>query len=351
MSSAKLALRMTRGCSSSIGRQQRIKLFQTSPNGTHFSYKHTPFTAQRLISQTLPLHNHSHLHQFTYNNSSYSHPHNPSTTNMSTSTLNFRVIVAGYDFTPEVESQLAGLLDAAINHTASAQVTADGIDKLCPRNEDAEGFLWSLWSLLADTAKHIPLDDPRLQHLVEILKALNAKQTGSVEIWGSQHELWADMPLFGAVMREEWNASPEFVGKPDQAAKIAQWLSLNSFAARLLSASVSSWTNFAVWELRDGLEEPLSTDEARDTHLITASEWITQAGQVLYKETKNSVELDSQATQVLSPGSLIKGTKSGFNEERWSFWKQRLEELSASARAEAKRRTEKALEVIKSLEA
>jgi hypothetical protein len=124
---------------------------------------------------------------------------------MSTSTLDFRLLVTDNDFTPEVESQLADLLDGAINGTASAQVTADGIDKLCPRNEDAESFLWSLWTLLADTSKRIPLDDPRLQHLVEILKALNAKQTGSVEIWGSQHELWADMPLFGAVMREEWN--------------------------------------------------------------------------------------------------------------------------------------------------
>lgn len=124
---------------------------------------------------------------------------------MSTSSIDFRHLVTGNDFTPEIESKLADLLDAAINRSTSPEAAADGIDKLCPRNEDAEGFLWSLWSLLADVAKRIPLDDPRLQQLVEILKALNAKQTGSVEIWGSQHELWADMPLFGAVMREEWN--------------------------------------------------------------------------------------------------------------------------------------------------
>ncbi|KAL7955514.1 hypothetical protein V8C34DRAFT_244496 [Trichoderma compactum] len=270
---------------------------------------------------------------------------------MAASPLDFRHLVTGNDLTPETESKLADLLDAAINGTASARATADGIDGLCPRNQDAESFLWSLWTLLADVAKRIPLDDPRLQSLVEMLEALNAKQSGSVEIWGSQHELWADMPLFGAVVREEWNASPEFDNKPDQATKIAQWLSLNSFAARLLSASVQDWTNFAIWELRDGLEEPLSTDEARDTHLVTASEWFTQAGQVLYDETKNSIELDSQATRALSPGSLIEGTKSGFNEKRWSFWKKRLEELSADASAEAKKRVEKALEVIKGLEA
>jgi hypothetical protein len=145
--------------------------------------------------------------------------------------------------------------------------------------------------------------------------------------------------------------SPEFNGSSDQATKIAQWLSLNSFAARLLSASVQSWTNFGLWELRDGLEEPLSTDEARDTHLITASEWIVQAGKVLYDEAQKSIQLESQATQSLRPGTLIEETQSGFNKERWGFWKKRLEELSANASVEAKKRTEKALQVMKSLEA
>ncbi|EHK23862.1 uncharacterized protein TRIVIDRAFT_89354 [Trichoderma virens Gv29-8] len=270
---------------------------------------------------------------------------------MSTSPIDFRALTTTYNFTPETQSQLADLLDASINGSASAQATADGLDKLCPRNDEAEGFLWSLWTLLIDVAKRIPLDDARLQSLVEVLKALNAKQSGSVEIWGSQHQLWADMPLFGPVMREAWNGSPEFNGSSDQATKIAQWLSLNSFAARLLSASVQSWTNFALWELRDGLEEPLSTDEARDTYLITTSEWITQAGKVLYDETQKSIQLESQATQSLRPGKLIEETKPGFNEERWGFWKKRLEELSANASAEAKKRTEKALQVMKSLEA
>ncbi|KAL7938502.1 hypothetical protein V8C35DRAFT_80149 [Trichoderma chlorosporum] len=270
---------------------------------------------------------------------------------MSSSAIGLRSLISSDDFSPETGSKLADLLDASLNGSAGAEAAADGIDKLCPRNEDAEGFLWSLWGVLIGVSKQIPLDDARLRKLVEILKALSAKQRGTVEIWGSQHELWADMPLFGAVMREAWNGSPEFNDSPDQASKIAQWLSLNSFAARLLSASVQPWTNFAIWELRDGLEEPLSTDKARDTHLMTTSEWIVQAGKILYDETQKSVQLEEQATRSLRPGSLIEEIESGFNQERWGFWKKRLEELSAKAGAEAKERAEKALEAMKGLEA
>ncbi|KAL7951829.1 hypothetical protein V8C42DRAFT_339736 [Trichoderma barbatum] len=270
---------------------------------------------------------------------------------MSVSSIDFRSLIATHGFTPETESKLADLLDGAINGTTSAQVTADGLDKLCPRDDQAEGSLWSLWSLLIDVSKRIPLDDARLQSLVEILKALNAKKSGSVEIWGSQHGLWNDMPLFGAVMREAWNGSPEFNNSPDQATKIAQWLSLNSFAARLLGASVQSWTNFAIWELRDGLEEPLSTDEARDTYLTSASEWIIQAGKVLHDEVQKNAQLDEQDAQVLRPGTLIEEVKSGFNKERWGYWKKRMQELSAKASTDVQKRTEKALEVMMSLEA
>lgn len=114
---------------------------------------------------------------------------------------------------------------------------------------------------------------------------------------------------------------------------------------------MQSWTNFALWELRDGLEEPLDSQEAKDTHLITASEWITHAGKVLYDEGRKGVPVDEDDVQSLSTGSLLEGEASGFSEVRWKFWKKKMEELSVGAGAEAKKRAQKALEVIKSLEA
>ncbi|KAL6874998.1 hypothetical protein J3F83DRAFT_535432 [Trichoderma novae-zelandiae] len=277
---------------------------------------------------------------------------------MATSPIDITSLVTESGLTPEAQTKLSPLLDAAINSsggngTGSAEVeaAANGIDEACPRNEDAESFLWSLWNLLIDVSERIPLDDERVNSLVGIVASLKAKQGGTVEIWGSSHGLWSDLPLLGPVMREAWNGSPEFNGSPDEASQIAQWLSLNSFAARLLGASVQSWTNFALWELRDGLEEPLSSDQARDTHLATASEWLIQAGKVLYDEVRKNAQLDEDNVRALGPGSLFEGGSSGFNAQRWTFWKKRLQELSADASAEAKKRTEKALEVMNSLEA
>jgi hypothetical protein len=34
-----------------------------------------------------------------------------------------------------------------------------------------------------------------------------------------------------------------------------EWLNLNSFVARLFSTTVGGFGNFAIWELRNGLEE------------------------------------------------------------------------------------------------
>ncbi|RFU81863.1 hypothetical protein TARUN_326 [Trichoderma arundinaceum] len=272
---------------------------------------------------------------------------------MAEASIDIGALVATHDFSPEAKSKLANLLDAAINNTASrtdaAEAAADGIDQLCPRNEDAEGYLWSLWTLFIDISKRIPLDDARIQSLVEVVKKLKAKQGGSIEIWGSPSSLWADLPLFGPVMRDAWNATPNFDSSPEEATKIAQWISLNSFAARLLGSSVQSWTNFALWELRDGLEEPLPTQQAKDTHLITASEWITHAGRVLEGEGQKGTQLDENDTRALAAGTLLVEGGSGFSETRWRFWSKRLEELGADAGAEAKNRAEKALEVIRSL--
>ncbi|KAL7924678.1 hypothetical protein ACQKWADRAFT_285657 [Trichoderma austrokoningii] len=172
---------------------------------------------------------------------------------MSESLIDFRSLVDSYDFAPDGQEKfntLFDLVDKAIgsstSHTSDAnEAVANGIDEI--RNHDEpEGFLWTLWTLLIEVSKRIPLDDPRVQSLVEITQKLKVRRSAAVEVWGSTYSLWTDMPLFGAVMREAWNGTPDFDNSPGDATKIAQWKSLNSFAARLLGTSVGSWTNFAL---------------------------------------------------------------------------------------------------------
>lgn len=131
---------------------------------------------------------------------------------MSESPIDFRSLIDSHDFAPDDQKKfdtLFGLLDKAIgssaSHTSDAnEAVANGIDEISNR-DDPEGFLWTLWTLLIEISKSIPLDDPRVQSLVEITQKLKVKKSATVEIWGSKYSLWTDMPLFGAVMREAWN--------------------------------------------------------------------------------------------------------------------------------------------------
>lgn len=131
---------------------------------------------------------------------------------MSESLIDFRSLVDSYDFAPDGQDRfntLFGLLDKAIGSSAGRtsganEAVANGIDQMCDHDEP-EGFLWTLWTLLIEISKRIPLDDPRAESLVDIAHKLKAKQSAAVEVWGSTYSLWTDMPLFGAVMREAWN--------------------------------------------------------------------------------------------------------------------------------------------------
>lgn len=139
---------------------------------------------------------------------------------MPPSPIDVSSLVTESKLSPDIQARLSPLLDAAITNNSADTTSsstdvieaaaAAAIDEACPRNEDAESFLWPLWTLLIDISKRIPLnddggDDERINSLVGIVASLKAKQGGTVDIWGSSHDLWSDLPLFGAVMREEWN--------------------------------------------------------------------------------------------------------------------------------------------------
>lgn len=119
-------------------------------------------------------------------------------------------------------------------------------------------------------------------------------------------------------------------GSEADKARVQEWISLNAFAARILGAKIQSWMNFAIWELRAGLEEPLTSASAKDLHLATASAWLTHAGKALHTEAALGVKPEGQEAKILQGGSLIKEV-TGNTTERWQFWKKRLAELAPEA--------------------
>ncbi|GAO14597.1 hypothetical protein UVI_02009500 [Ustilaginoidea virens] len=256
------------------------------------------------------------------------------------------------------EARMISILSDAINNPAptelSAETAADEIDKLYPAGTpDAEDFLWSLWSLLVSVAKKIPAHDARQQLLVTMIEKLKSKRDDQVQMWGQTTRVWTELPMLGPVMRDSWNFSPDFDGSDGDNGTIQEWISLNSFAARLYGAGLQPWVNLAIWELRSGLEEtPEDRPNARDTRIATAHEWITHAGKQLYRNGRQPQKLDDVEQRALKPGRLFKSETSGLSNERWNFWRERIGVLGGGAGSgSSKEKAQEMLELMSRIEA
>jgi hypothetical protein len=131
---------------------------------------------------------------------------------------------------------------------------------------------------------------------------------------------------------------------------VRSWLSVNSFAARLVGSSTEDWTNFAIWSLRDALEQDGASAAAQDGAVAVAHEWIVHAGKVLLEKSRSGGELSKVDQKALAAGKLF-GGEPGLTVQRWNFWKQRLETLAkGDGGADAKARAQTAVDTMKTLE-
>lgn len=132
-------------------------------------------------------------------------------------------------------------------------------------------------------------------------------------------------------------------GKADPEA-IARWISLNSFASRLLGSGTQDWVNFAIWEIRDALEETPVSDAHRDCSVSAAVEWFLYSGELLRtRRLARSEDLDGMEKRMFQGGKLF-GGEAGLSDERWAFWTQRLRTLAEEVgEADIKAKIEQAL--------
>lgn len=143
--------------------------------------------------------------------------------------------------------------------------------------------------------------------------------------------------------------TPKFDNSSEDNAGIKSWTSLNSFAARMLGAEITTWDNFAIWALREALETPPQNDLARDAQLLVATEWIIHAGKYLSAKGQKTQNLDEPDKRALKPGKLFEGGESGLSGKRWDFWRERLETLAGESKDEdVKGKVKKTVESMKS---
>ncbi|KAG7445542.1 uncharacterized protein BT62DRAFT_840942, partial [Guyanagaster necrorhizus] len=106
--------------------------------------------------------------------------------------------------------------------------------------------------------------------------------------WGLT--LWKDLPVFGANMREHWNffdANEDVERTP----KRERWVNLNAFVAGLTAARIHDFELYALWQLRDAIEEPIEEregeggekriDKSFDAKIPAAVQWILYCGELI----------------------------------------------------------------------
>jgi hypothetical protein len=105
-----------------------------------------------------------------------------------------------------------------------------------------------------------------------------------------------------------------------------EWLSMNSFAARLHSEGLVDATCLGLHVLRSALEEENPVREPANCKISAASEWIIRTGVEFYREVRNPDPLHKDKSYLQATGSLYKG-RPGFCQERWQFWKLRFSKV------------------------
>lgn len=132
---------------------------------------------------------------------------------------------------------------------------------------------------------------------------------------------------------------------------LEKWQNLNSFLARFSSRGYAPWLGLAIWQIREGLEEPPANDDYDDPlaacRIWVATEWITQCGCLIYKEMDSKYEPDQAPDSSENSGSLCRDIPS-LDTKRWEFWHSRLVQIEGKTSDPSKMR--EAIDAMKEVE-
>lgn len=190
-----------------------------------------------------------------------------------------------------------------------------------------EHELEGLWTAVTTAAEQTPHDQQG--KLVDIVRAIKEMpqpihEGKKFEVWGEELR-WEQLPLFGAKTREGLDlARDSKSGKPDDA-----FVNFNAFCARITAANVSDLSLYAIWILREALENPEDSDIVKETSsglLKAASIWLIYASETLSKLSQEKKQFDGKMAKPGSSLSIFKDAPGwrGFNEDRWETWVERL---------------------------
>ncbi|KAL8694833.1 MAG: hypothetical protein Q9218_000592 [Villophora microphyllina] len=185
-----------------------------------------------------------------------------------------------------------------------------------------------IWEIILGIVRHKPYTHPILPKLVTLLAAIKEMPNSSVLQNSEDGHSWHDLPYFGWEARENWNRSITDADSQDGWSCTPEaWTSMNAFVAQLTVAGVSDFKTYAIWGLREALEQvpqewsPTGRFVVLDDLLPAAAVWILVAGEVMFKEWMGLEEPSDRG------GKLWEG--KGFSVARWNFWRERFRWIEA----------------------
>ncbi|KAF5722363.1 hypothetical protein FMUND_2875 [Fusarium mundagurra] len=220
------------------------------------------------------------------------------------------------------------LSDSSVSAQQAAEKLASPCLEAIKKNEDTakiEGEFDGLWSSVLSAAEQTPHD--KQGKLVETLHAIksipqSAETAKKVVVWGEEKR-WDELPMFGGKAREQLD-----IEKSDEA-----FVNINGFFARATAAGVDDLSLFAIWTLREALEDPAADKiSATPPKLLKASSvWFIYATEALAKASKDGKQFDGK---IAKPGTSLTEFKDeagwrGFNNDRWKVWLDRFSTLKA----------------------
>ncbi|KAI0151999.1 hypothetical protein F4776DRAFT_599757 [Hypoxylon sp. NC0597] len=195
-----------------------------------------------------------------------------------------------------------------------------------------EDFVWEFWMTLIEISAQVPPYHSAQDMLCKaVILLYSIGESEEIE-----YRMWKGLSSFNMAIRDHWNRGPiPQAGSDDYTTFTeSEWLNVNSFIARLYAANVLHAGAFPIWELRSGLEIPLSPEvrdePAANVRVRVACEWMIRSAPRTIREsllrTHSDVVRGESTNRAFRGGPLYSG-ESGFSIERWCFWKCRLQEL------------------------
>jgi hypothetical protein len=225
---------------------------------------------------------------------------------------------------------------------------ARGANSDLPKKYRYEYDLQELWYWVVHGARYIAADHPAQDRLAS--QVLHTREMGvlSRKIGPSKEgeyqeteiattsdgNIWSDLPFLVDEVQAAWRMSTSFPS--------VERHNLSAFVARLASVGVRDpeLGLVAIWILRDTLETPRPLTKGEDTsdseeQLITIADllpvamaWFQYCGHKIESLCilNQNFESDSETGELAKRANVT--PNSGFSVARWTFWRDRLEEIS-----------------------